>query len=112
MVMPSQEIDAQRKNCWEAIKCGRQPGGEKVDEFGECPAAISSEYDGVNKGTYGGRFCWAIAGTCCGGKPQGTYAKKLIDCVVCEFFKQVSEDEGRALVLFPGDTNNDSEPKE
>ena len=56
----------ERKNCWEVMKCGRQPGGEKVGEFGVCPAAEPSEFDGTNRGTYGGRFCWAIAGTFCG----------------------------------------------
>ncbi len=49
-----------RKNCWEVKKCGRQPGGEKVDELGVCPAAVPNEYDGTNKGNHGGRFCWQL----------------------------------------------------
>lgn len=28
-----------RTNCWEYFKCGREPGGSKVDELGVCPAA-------------------------------------------------------------------------
>ena len=88
-----------RKNCWEVKKCSRQPGGEKIEEFGVCPAAIHSEYDGENKGTYGGRFCWAVAGTLCVGKIQGIYVEKLIDCLNCEFLKQVNEDEGQGFVL-------------
>ena len=83
------------------MKCGRQSGGEKAEKLGVCPAAELSEYDGTNKGTCAGRFCWAVAGTFCGGKLQGTYAEKLMNCVNCEFFKQVNEDEGRFFVLIP-----------
>jgi hypothetical protein len=91
-----------RRNCWEAIKCGRQPGGKNAEELGVCPAALPNEYfDGVNEGTHCGRFCWAVAGTLCGGKMQGTHAKKLMDCLGCEFLKQVNEDEGRNFLLTP-----------
>ncbi len=94
-----------KKNCWEVKRCGRQPGGENVEEFGLCPAAISSTYNGVNDGMYGGRFCWAVAGTFCGGNPQGTYAKKLPSCLNCEFLKQVQNEEGRAFILIPKDAD-------
>lgn len=90
-----------RYNCWEVMKCGREPEGAKVDDMGVCPATQSSEYDGLNGGQYAGRFCWAIAGTYCGGKPQGTYATKLKNCLYCPFFKKVNEDEGRNFVLSP-----------
>jgi hypothetical protein len=90
-----------RNNCWEVMKCDREPGGEKVDELGVCPAAKPSQHDGVNKGTHGGRFCWAIAGTLCGEKPQGSFVKKIMDCLHCKFFKQVNEEEGRYFVLTP-----------
>jgi len=88
------------------MKCGRGPGGENVKKIGICSAAIDSEYNGFNKGTYGGRFCWAIAGTFCNGKPQGTFAEKFMDCINCEVFKQVNEDEGRDFVLHPKSTKN------
>jgi hypothetical protein len=91
----------ERKNCWEAMMCGRQPGGGKVEELGACPAAIHCEYDGENEGTYGGRFCWAVAGTLCKGEKQGTYAKKFKSCLNCEFLKLVNEEEGREFVLTP-----------
>ena len=42
-------------NCWEFMKCGRQPGGEKVDELGVCPASIEPRTDGTNSGKMGGR---------------------------------------------------------
>ena len=58
-------------------------------------------YNGVHKGKHGGRFCWAVAGTLCGGEPQGTFAKKLMECVNCEFLKKVHDEEGRDFVLSP-----------
>jgi len=91
------------KNCWEVKNCGRHLGGEKVEELGLCVAATSGPYDGVNRGTVGGRFCWRIAGTLCGGKPQGTAAQKLFNCLNCEFFKQVIKEEGKDFKLSPAD---------
>ncbi|MDD5094516.1 MAG: hypothetical protein PHV74_09080 [Dehalococcoidia bacterium] len=90
----------ERSNCWEVMKCGRQPGGNNVEEFGICPAALPNErFDSVNKGEHCGRFCWTVAGTLCGGKVQGTYANKFMDCMNCQFLKQVNEDEGRNFIL-------------
>jgi hypothetical protein len=53
-------------NCWEFKKCGKEKN---------CPAY-----------SYHGRICWYIAGTFCGGKVQGEYAKKIKDCRKCEFY--------------------------
>ena len=68
-----------RKNCWEFKKCGREPGGETADELGICPAALPETFDG--------KPCWAVAGTFCDGEVQGTFAKKLINCMDCDFMK-------------------------
>lgn len=84
-------------NCWQVKKCGREPGGPKVPEFGVCPAAAQAALDGINDGKNGGRACWVIAGTLCGGKVQGSYAAKLANCMQCEFFKQVAAEQGRAF---------------
>ena len=81
-------------NCWEYKKCGRQQGGHKAGELGVCPAASDKTVDARNEGKNGGRYCWKIAGTLCGGQVQGTYAQKLVNCVACEFYKQVKEEEG------------------
>jgi len=81
-------------NCWEFKRCGREPGGAKAEELGVCPASVNPRLDGVNHGESGGRTCWAIAGTLCGGKVQGTFASKLGNCMECEFFKQVLNEEG------------------
>ncbi len=94
----------ERRNCWEAKACGRQPGGDNVNTLGACPATLPSEYDGVNRGRRGGRFCWAVAGTFCGGKVQGTFAQKLLDCLSCGFLKEVEEEENGAFKLTPSDT--------
>ena len=85
-------------NCWEFKKCGREPGGAKVAELGVCPASTETKVNGVNNGKNGGRSCWALAGTFCGGKVQGTFADKLSNCIDCEFYKKVGQEEGPALV--------------
>jgi hypothetical protein len=83
-----------KMNCWEFKKCGREPGGAKVGELGECPAAKEKLVDGLNDGKNGGRSCWAIAGTLCGGKVQGSFAAKLSNCLQCEFYQLVGTEEG------------------
>ena len=36
-----------------------------------------------------GQVCWAVAGTLCAGKIQGTFAQKINDCRNCIFYKKV-----------------------
>ncbi len=69
-------------NCWEFKKCGREAGGVKVAEMGICPAYPDH-----------GRACASMAGTLCGGKVQGSYAKKISNCQQCEFY--LSENYGK-----------------
>ena len=88
-----------KENCWEFKKCGRQPGGAKAGEMGVCPASTADAATGTNAGTQGGRFCWAVAGTFCGGKVQGTFTDKQASCMGCEFFKKVKTEEGSQFVL-------------
>ncbi len=84
------------KNCWEFKNCGRQPGGAKEKEFGVCPASTDARLNGTNNGKNGGRACWALTGTLCGGKIQGTFASKLGNCMACEFYAMVKKEEGTA----------------
>jgi hypothetical protein len=77
----------ERQNCWEFIQCKREPGGKNVGKLGICPAAMAVRSDGLNSGTNGGRICWAVAGTFCEAKIQGTSASKLASCEQCDFFK-------------------------
>lgn len=87
-----------KKNCWECKNCGRQPGGAKVAEFGVCVAACEPRLNGVHDGVNGGRACWAIAGTLCGGKVQGSFATKLVNCQTCAFYQEVVGQEGGRLM--------------
>ena len=84
-----------KQNCWEFKKCGREPGGSKVAELGVCSAAIETRTNGMNDGLNGGRVCWAIAGTMCGGKVHGSFALKIVDCTKCEFYEKVCKEQGK-----------------
>ena len=81
-------------NCWEFKKCGREKGGVKTAELGVCQAAIETRVNGMNSGKNGGRTCWGVAGTLCGGKVQGTFGMKLANCSHCDFFRLVAKEEG------------------
>lgn len=41
-------------NCWEYMKCGRQPEGKKAAEKGICPAAKDTSFNGINRGKNAG----------------------------------------------------------
>ncbi|PIQ90898.1 MAG: hypothetical protein COV71_02020 [Candidatus Omnitrophica bacterium CG11_big_fil_rev_8_21_14_0_20_41_12] len=86
-------------NCWEYKKCGREPGGAKADKLGVCPASTEKRTNGINCGKNGGRACWAIAGTVCGGKVRGSFAVELASCMECEFHKLVMSEEANKFVL-------------
>ncbi len=83
-----------KKNCWEIKNCGREPGGARAAEMGICTAASDTASDGRNDGKNAGRYCWRVAGTFCGGKVQGDMAAKIMDCLECDFFQEVKEEEG------------------
>jgi eukaryotic-like serine/threonine-protein kinase len=80
-------------NCWEHEKCGREPGGINSTELGVCPASVETRVDGMNSGKNGGRACWAVAGTLCEGEVQGSFAAKCTECVNCDFYKLVFQEE-------------------
>ncbi len=86
-------------NCWEFKKCGREPRGLKAAELGVCPAATTES--GANHGTDSGRICWAVAGTLCGGKVQGTFAQKAANCMQCDFYRTVKIEEGPTFLTLP-----------
>ncbi|RMF92680.1 MAG: hypothetical protein D6734_11745 [Candidatus Schekmanbacteria bacterium] len=95
----------EKKNCWEIKKCGREEGGKNAASLGVCPAATDLSSDGLNGGKNGGRICWAITGTFCGGEVQGSFAQKKVTCMVCEVYKQVKAEEGcNFKLLKPGQT--------
>jgi hypothetical protein len=90
-----------KQNCWEFKKCGREAGGVKEKELGTCPASVIQELDGTHGGKNAGRSCWIVAGTMCGGKVQGTFAKKYDNCEKCEFYQSVKKEEGSKYILAP-----------
>lgn len=88
-----------KTNCWDFKKCGRQPGGEKINEFGVCPATLEEKLDGLNGGKNGGRACWAIKETLCGDQVQGGFANKLSVCLRCDFYSKVRNEEGSSFKI-------------
>ncbi|MDH5298739.1 MAG: hypothetical protein OEV91_06945 [Desulfobulbaceae bacterium] len=97
----------ERKNCWEVKQCGHNPDRPGATVGRElCPAATPGRYDGINKGKFAGRFCWAVERTLCAGQVQDQFAQKFIDCLHCDFFKLVDNEEGRFLVLTPYEAEN------
>ena len=87
-------------NCWEFMHCGREPGGNKVSELCECPAAVIKAFpDGqYNSGICLGRRCWRIAGTLCNNGIQGTFSTKIQSCRQCPFYLKVKKEEGENFV--------------
>lgn len=82
-----------KQNCWEFKKCGREPGGISSVELGICPATTNEKLNNSNHGKNGGRSCWPLAGTLCGGKIQGVFALKFQNCMDCDFYKIVMREE-------------------
>ena len=82
-----------KTNCWEFKKCGREANGTKADELGVCPASSEKRLDGVHGGKNGGRSCWVVAGSMCGGEKQGTFAQKYKNCQGCDFYMTVKREE-------------------
>lgn len=79
---------------------------------------MDSGHNGLNDGTKGGRICWAVAGTFCGGEVQGEYAQKIDSCMDCDFFKLVKREEhpnfkllqpGMIYVMGPHGEHNESD---
>ena len=88
-----------KKNCWESMKCGRESGSIISEGLGICPASTEKKFDGINGGDSSGRFCWAVAGTLCGGEVKGTFARKYEDCSKCAFLLEVINEEGNAFIM-------------
>jgi hypothetical protein len=82
-----------KMNCWEFRQCGREVGGSKTGELGICPAASDQRLNGVHDGLNAGRSCWMVAGTLCNGQVQGTFAQKMKNCLDCDFYNVVRDEE-------------------
>ncbi len=84
-------------NCWEFKKCGREPGGENVPEYGICPVTIYTDADGYLGGNNAGRACAFVTGTFCDNRFQGAYSEKEKNCLKCEFFNMLKEEFNEKL---------------
>lgn len=84
-------------NCWEFMKCGREPGGRLAGEQGVCPAAAFAPADGYLGGRKAGRACCFVAGTFCNETLQGTYRDKSEACWDCDFYRLLRREHGAAF---------------
>ena len=90
-----------KRNCWEFKKCGRESGGGNATALGRCPAATETRLHGVHGGKNGGRSCWLIRSTVCGGQEQGSFGEKFKNCQNCDFYKNLRKEEGVDYILSP-----------
>jgi hypothetical protein len=85
---------ARKINCWEHMKCGREPKGARIKELGVCPAATYTSINGVNGGINGGRMCWAIVGIYSFTDTKRPLSLDSHSCYECEFHRRVLAEEG------------------
>lgn len=97
--MAENKDSKEKINCWDFKKCGRAPGGAGVDNRKSCPTYLEQRLNRVHGGKNAGRACWVVAGTFCGGKVQGVFAKKYESCKDCDFYKKVLAEEGMKFVF-------------
>lgn len=86
-------------NCWEFKQCGRESGGSNARQLGICPAFKENRLNGAHEGSNAGRSCWVVSGTLCGGEVQGTFAKKFRNCEICDFYRNVKQEENTRFQL-------------
>jgi hypothetical protein len=81
------------------MKCGHELKRDESGNQSMCPAASEYRLNGCNGGLNGGRACWVVPGTVCGNKVQGIFATKLVDCLECEFYHLVHEEEREKFIF-------------
>ena len=91
--MGSQNI-MNKINCWDYMKCGKGPGGEKTDKCATCPVASETLANGLNGGLNGGRICWIIAENNCIEDLKCSNLHHKSSCYSCEFRYKVTMEEG------------------
>lgn len=83
-------------NCWEFMGCDTLIRDELAGAF--CPVVTARILDAVHGGRNGGRVCWIVPGTLCGGSAQGNAVQKARTCQDCDFYRSVLAEEGRNFV--------------
>ena len=86
-----------KKNCWEVKACERCA---KVLIDDACPVCKEIKLHGVHGGVNGGRICWTIPHTKCGGVTQGSFGSKLVHCMLCDFYNMVKDEEKESFQFF------------
>jgi hypothetical protein len=92
-------VRAIKINCWDFHKCGRNIENKREDGSGICPALLETGLNGIHGGKNGGRVCWIIPGTLCGGWTQRKLVPKYVLCRLCNFKKTVFKDERPDSIL-------------
>jgi len=88
-----------KKNCWDYYGCGRQATRDCGTEHDVCPAYVETRLNGVHDGKNGGRACWVVRGTQCGGRIKRRVVPKFMACKLCDFKKTVIREERRNFVV-------------
>ena len=86
-------VGERKVNCWEFMRCGREPGGRVADTEGVCPAAVMRDLDGVHGGVNAGRSCWVVSGTLARDPESGCRHAKNVGCMRCDFYEFVVSEE-------------------
>jgi hypothetical protein len=83
-----------KANCWDYMKCGKGPGGDKAETCGTCPIATETLADGLNGGINGGRICWIVVENKCVEEVKCSSLHRKSSCFSCEFRYKVMVEEG------------------
>ncbi len=85
-----------RLNCWDYMGCSCHPdsGGSDV-----CPVIDAKEFDGLNGGLNGGRYCWHVEDALCRMGSLELNRKEPLNCASCDFFYYVREQEGPSIQI-------------
>ena len=81
-------------NCWDFMKCGRGPDGDKVSKEDMCPVAVDAAAHKLNGGKNGGRLCWIIAESTDEKNIKCTANHNRNSCFSCQFRFKVNSEEG------------------
>ena len=76
----------EKLNCWEFKKCGREPGGRNILQYGVCSIPVAIDCDGINGGKNGGRACWLWRELACVKIMQKCSVQEIRECRECDFY--------------------------
>lgn len=86
-------------NCWDFFHCDKQAAGIDEKHAHVCPACLEAKLNGIHGGKNGGRACWVVKGTKCGGRITRTFIPKFIICRLCEFRRIVINEESSDFIV-------------